>query len=82
MHPQSSPPPQGPQAQPARTGALKHEGDGVAVVVGLEGDDVVVAGALEHLGQVGQGHAYAFSVVAWERGAWLVGGWNACNIGG
>ena len=31
-----------------RTWTLKHECDGVAVIFGLEGDDVVVAGALEH----------------------------------
>ena len=32
------------------TGRLEHEGEGVASVLGLEGDDVVVSGALEHLG--------------------------------
>lgn len=49
----------GPHAAPRSklTGALKHEGNRVAVVVGLERHDVVAAGALEHLGQVGQAHA-------------------------
>jgi len=28
------------------TGGFEHEGDGVAAVIGLDGDDVVVAGAL------------------------------------
>ena len=33
---------------------LEHEGEGVSLVLGLEGHDVVVAGALEDLGHVGR----------------------------
>lgn len=47
-----------------RTGALEHEGDGVAAIVGLEGDDVVVAGALEHLGHVVEVHSHGKIAVA------------------
>ena len=46
--------------------ALKHEGDGVAAVLSLHGDDVIVAGALEHLGHVVEVHAHAEGAVAPE----------------
>ncbi len=40
------------------TGALEHEGDGVAAIVSLDGDDVIVAGALEHFGHVVEVHPH------------------------
>lgn len=46
------------------TGALKHEGDGVAAIVGLEGDDVIVSGTLQHLGHVVEVHAHGDVAVA------------------
>lgn len=46
------------------TGAFKHESDGVAAVVGLDGDDVVVASAAKHLGHVVEVHAHGEITVA------------------
>jgi hypothetical protein len=46
------------------TGRLEHEGDGVGPVVGLDGDDVVVSGAAEHLGHVVEVHAHGEVAVA------------------
>ena len=48
----------------ALTGRLEHEGDGVGTVVGLDSDDVVVAGAAEHLGHVVEVHAHGEVAVA------------------
>ena len=45
---------------------LEHEGEGVALVLGLEGHDVVVAGALEDLGHVGGVEAEGDGTVAPE----------------
>lgn len=45
---------------------LEHEGEGVALVLGLEGHDVVVAGALEDLGHVGRVEAEGDGAVAPE----------------
>ena len=39
-----------------RTGAFKHEGDSVAAVVGLQSDDIVIPGALEHFSHVVEIH--------------------------
>jgi hypothetical protein len=47
-----------------RTGGLKHEGDRVSAVVGLDGDDVVIASAAQHLGHVGKVHAHGEVTVA------------------
>ena len=47
-----------------RTGALEHEGHGIGAVIGLDGDDVIVAGALEHLGHVGEVDAHGDVAVA------------------
>jgi hypothetical protein len=46
------------------TGRLEHECDGVRSIVGLDGDDVVVAGAAEHLGHVIEVHAHGEVAVA------------------
>lgn len=46
------------------TGRLEHEGEGVASILGLEGDDVVVAGALEDLGDRGKVEAERDGAVA------------------
>lgn len=46
--------------------ALKHECDGVTAVLCLHGNDVIVAGALEHLGHIVQVHAHAEGAVAAE----------------
>lgn len=46
------------------TGALEHEGDGIAAVVGLQRDDVVVAGALEHFRHVVEVHPHGDVSVA------------------
>jgi len=40
------------------TGALKHESDGIATIIGLNGDDIVITGALEHLGHVSKVHPH------------------------
>ena len=40
------------------TGALKHESDGVAAIVSLDGDDVIVASTLEHLRHVVKVHTH------------------------
>lgn len=47
-----------------RTGGLEHEGDGVGAVVSLDGDDVVIAGAAQHLGHVVKIHAHGEVAVA------------------
>mgnify|MGYP003702187473 CR=1 FL=1 len=46
------------------TGRLEHEGDGVGAIVGLDGDDVVVARAAEHLGHVVEVHPHGEVAVA------------------
>lgn len=50
----------------ALTWRLKHEGEGVGLVLGLECDDVLVAGALEDLAQVAQVQAQRDVAVAAE----------------
>ena len=46
------------------TWTFEHEGDGITAVIGLEGDDIVVTGALEHLGHVVEVHAHGYVAVA------------------
>ncbi|KAJ1390317.1 hypothetical protein SESBI_37532 [Sesbania bispinosa] len=46
------------------TRAFEHEGDGIAAIIGLDGDDVVVAGAFQHLGHVIEVHAHGDVAVA------------------
>ena len=48
----------GPATGRRLTWGLKHKGDGVAVVLALHGDGVVVASAFQDLGQVGQLHTW------------------------
>lgn len=50
----------------ALTWRLEHEGEGVGLVLGLECDDVLVAGALEDLAQVAQVQAQRDVAVAAE----------------
>ncbi|KAM2617877.1 hypothetical protein COP2_035808 [Malus domestica] len=45
-------------------GAFEHEGDGIAAVVSLDGDDVIISGAPEHLGHVAEVHTHGDVAVA------------------
>ena len=47
---------------------LEHEGDVVRLVLGLDGDDVVVGGAAEDLGHGAQVHAHGQLTVAPTKG--------------
>ena len=40
------------------TRAFKHEGDSVTAVIGLDGDNVIISGALQHLGHVIEIHSH------------------------
>lgn len=46
------------------TRAFEHEGNAVTAVIGLDSDDVFVAGAFEHLGHVVEVHAHGEVAVA------------------
>lgn len=37
---------------------IEHEGNGVTTVIGFDGDDVIISGALEHLGHVSEIHPH------------------------
>lgn len=50
----------------SRTLILKHEGQGVAVVLALQGDGIVAARALEHLGHRSHVNAQRQTAIAAE----------------
>lgn len=47
-----------------RTGWLEHEGDRIGAVIGLDGDDVIIASAAQHFGHVVEIHAHGEVAVA------------------
>lgn len=52
------------QKNQEHTGAFEHEGNGITPIVSLDGDDVIVPGALEHLGHVAKIHTHGDAPIA------------------